>query len=920
MRPINIKMSAFGPYADVTEIDASKLGEKGLYLITGDTGAGKTTIFDAICFVLFGEPSGRNREVSMFRSKYARPETPTEVEMLFSHAGKEYFVKRNPEYMRPSKRGDKYTKQVAGAELHMPDGRVITKVSDVNTAVEEILGFNKNQFSQMAMLAQGDFLKLLLADTKERMEIFRKLFNTEPYQRLQDMLHEKYRDTESKVSDGRKSIKQYINGIEADKDDVLSLEVEKAKKGELLTDDVKILLDKLITKDKSVREKLNTESQKITRELETVNANLGAAGELEKNKKEIENTHISLEEKLKVLEQYKISVSETEKALKDKAELEDAARKIEHDLPEYERAETVKREITVLEEDIKTLSERVTAGEEKVASLEKHIRDMKNELSSLGDTGAELVKQKGEKVSCEEAIIKIEKLSEEYDKYAAQKIKLTKAQEKYRKDDAAFNEINNMYEAMEQRYRDGQAGIIASRLIEGEPCPVCGSVTHPKKACLTEDIPSEEALKDAKQKSEKARGNREKSSEAASGENKVFITLEESLRKNALDILDTDNIDILTDRISEERIRLQEKLNDLQEKIGKEEKNLSRKKELDECIPGEEEKLKALNQKADIDKNARTEKESVKKEKESNLSDIINKLAYKDKKSAEKDMRRFREDAEKLQSAYDKAKNKYDEHNTFVEGLKTKIITLESTIKNSEEYDIEEMRHKQELLNNEHQAVVDNISEISSRLRNNETALKNITEQSEAISETERELQWIGALADTANGRLKEKDKIMLETYIQTTYFDRIIQRANIRLLKMSGAQYELIRMKESADGRSKSGLDLGVIDHYNGTERSVRTLSGGESFIASLSLALGLSDEIQVSAGGIRIETLFVDEGFGTLDSESLDMAYRALADLTEGNKLVGIISHVEELKDRIDRQVVVKKEKSGGSHIEIV
>ena len=177
MRPINIKMSAFGPYADVTEIDASNLGEKGLYLITGDTGAGKTTIFDAICFVLFGEPSGRNREVSMFRSKYARPETPTEVEMLFSHAGKEYFVKRNPEYMRPSKRGDKYTKQVAGAELHMPDGRVITKVSDVNTAVEELLGFNKNQFSQMAMLAQGDFLKLLLADTKERMEIFRKLFN-----------------------------------------------------------------------------------------------------------------------------------------------------------------------------------------------------------------------------------------------------------------------------------------------------------------------------------------------------------------------------------------------------------------------------------------------------------------------------------------------------------------------------------------------------------------------------------------------------------------------------------------------------------------------------------------------------------------------------------------------------------------------
>ena len=180
----------------------------------------------------------------------------------------------------------------------------------------------------------------------------------------------------------------------------------------------------------------------------------------------------------------------------------------------------------------------------------------------------------------------------------------------------------------------------------------------------------------------------------------------------------------------------------------------------------------------------------------------------------------------------------------------------------------------------------------------------------------EKRYGYVSSLADTANGKLSGKEKIMLETYIQTTYFDRIIARANLRFMKMSDAQYELKRLEEASNNRSQSGLDLGVIDHYNGSQRSVKTLSGGESFMAALSLALGLSDEIQSSAGGIQIDTMFVDEGFGTLDSDSLELAYNALAGLTEGNRLVGIISHVSELKDKIDKQIVVTKEKSGGSN----
>ena len=249
MRPLNIYVSAFGPYAGEVNIDIGKLGDRGLYLITGDTGAGKTTIFDAICYALYGASSGGNRDGSMLRSLYADPSTPTEVELTFVHNDKKYTVKRNPEYMKPKDRGEGFTKRTADAELTLPDGRVITKIKDVDTEIEKILGINKDQFSQIVMLAQGDFLKLLLAETKDRIKIFRDIFKTEYYQMLQNELEQRRKDIFIRVEDGLKSVKQYIDGIMADKDDVLSIEADKAKAGNMTTEDVISLLDRLIDKD-----------------------------------------------------------------------------------------------------------------------------------------------------------------------------------------------------------------------------------------------------------------------------------------------------------------------------------------------------------------------------------------------------------------------------------------------------------------------------------------------------------------------------------------------------------------------------------------------------------------------------------------------------------------------------------------------
>ena len=920
MRPISLKISAFGPYAGVTEIDMNQLGENGLYLITGDTGAGKTTIFDAICYALFGEPSGPNRDASMFRSKYAASDTPTEVELTFVHAKKEYRVRRNPEYQRPAKKGEGMTKQVADAELYLPDGNVITKVKDVTAKVESILGINREQFSQISMLAQGDFLKLLLAETKDRMEIFRELFKTMYYQKLQYVLDDKRKEVYGEAEDGKKSVKQYIDGIQVDKDDVLSIEVSKAKDDKMTTEDVVALLDKLIGQDMAEQDSLNAELNKINTQLEEVNGNIGATQTLIQAKKDMEDAKAELEKEEPKLSAYEGIVKEAEDALEAKTELEKKAHRIEAELQRYDEVEDLKQSIADIDKEIEKQTKLLDEKENKKSELFEQINKQKDELNGIKDSGTELEKLNNEKRSVEKEITEFAEIGEDFDAFEKKTDELKSAQEQYKKDDASFGELNAMFEAMDQRFRDGQAGILADKLQDGEPCPVCGSTLHPAKAHLTEDIPTEKALEKAKKDSENARSIREKSAEKASGINKVLETMEVSLKKKASDKLGHEDIENLGEKIEEAIDSKKNLLKQVMDKISVEEKNIQRKKELEKTIPDSENKFSTLVEEiGTIQQNVKANKAS-KTEQEKQFEKLSKDLQFEDKKTAYKEMNNLLEKAEKLQEEYEKAKENYDNLKSKIDELKTRINTIKESIKNSKDVDLDVEIEKKNQLDSARAVCVESKGIVGSRINNNENIRTSIISKADQIAEIEKKLQWVKALSDTANGKLSGKEKIMLETYIQTTYFDRIIRRANLRFFTMSSGQYELVRMKEASNARSKSGLELGVIDHYNGSERSVKTLSGGESFIASLSLALGLSDEVQASAGGIRVETMFVDEGFGSLDSEALDMAYKALAGLTEGNKLVGIISHVTELKNKIDKQVVVTKEKSGGSRVEIV
>ncbi len=919
MRPIYLKLSAFGPYAGQTEIDMNQLGENGLYLITGDTGAGKTTIFDAICFALFGEPSGCSREVSMFRSKYAEPETPTEVELTFMHAGKEYTIKRNPDYMRPSKRGEGFTKQNADVVLSMPDGRVLTK-KNADSEILNLLGINRNQFSQIAMLAQGDFLKLLLAETKDRIVIFRELFHTNYYQTLQGKLDDERKKINDQVDKERERIKQYIEGILVDKDDVLSIDVDKAKNDGMTTEDVVELLEKLLDQDFAYKDKLEADLEKMNNELETVNANIGAAELLQQSKEQMEKARIELDKERPKLSLYEEDYKKTETALRAKSELEKAAHKIEAELPRYDETEDLKKKISEHRNLIKEYSDNLSTTETRKERETNELSGLKAELATIKDSGIELEKLKGDKNSIESEIKVIEDVSKDLGEYNKKARELSAAQEKYRADDEEFNKLNSIYESMDQRFRDGQAGILAEKLKAGEPCPVCGSTTHPAKAHLTDDIPSEQALNKAKKDSEHARKHRDKSAEDASGIRSALESMKNGLINKSEDFLKTEDLSELSDILVEKKSDCNNRLSEVEKKIKNEEQNIIRKKELEDSIPKKEKQLSDTdNEIAELKKKI-AEQKTGETDKAEQLSKLSENLRFEDKKAATTEKDRLLKESETLQKAYDDSKKKFDDYKQIIDKLKTRIGTLEDNINNSKAHDLKAEIKKQVELKSAVNECIDLKSTVDSRINNNEKIRENIISKAEKIVEIEKKLQWVKALSDTANGKLKGKEKVMLETYIQATYFDKIIRRANLRLFTMSSGQYELVRLKDASSIQGQKGLELGVIDHYNGSQRSVKTLSGGESFLASLSLALGLSDEVQASAGGIRVETMFVDEGFGSLDTDSLDMVYKALAGLTEGNKLVGIISHVTELKDKIDKQIVVTKEKSGGSIVEIV
>lgn len=909
MRPVYIRMSALGPYAGIQELNMEELGAGGLYLITGDTGAGKTTIFDAITFALYGEASGDSREAGMLRSKYADPSVPTEVKLTFIYGGKTYSVCRNPEYERPTKRGTGMTMQKAEAELIYPDGRVVTKPKDVTAAVTEIMGVNREQFCQIAMIAQGKFRDLIEKGTTERQKIFREIFRTAPYQQVQDILKGKYRALERECATLRESVKQYIQGILWNKDASEETPVEEVM--ELLTEQNKA--------DQEIQAGLLEELQQKEQVLQKIRSEL----ERDRERKKRQKLYLELQDRRKAQQE---QITELQKRYREeqgkepeRRRLADEISRLESLMPQYLHLEELKKNERADQDEREKLSGKQRQYEAKQEELKGKIQEGREADESLADASEEYQKLLFESEKHQKYMERLQNLSKVILQYEKLQQDLLVKQREYQTERDKVRKKEMDYRAKNQAFLDEQAGILAQTLVEDQPCPVCGSIHHPAPAEQNPGAPSKDELELLQQELEQCRVREAEASRKAGELLGNVQSRAESIKREAEGLELTGTLEEMKHQLADLQKQGQTAEKQLQQEKGLASEKVKQKDMWNRLLPEQEKALEKVTEELQQIRERQAAVESKQKAAGEEIQRLTEVLPYPGQKEAQEKHIELVQKQNVMKRQLEQAEKAVQTAEVEIAGTEGRLKELRQQLEEAVEADTEALRQKQAEIETEKAACEERGKELHHRIQNNQSVLKNLQNRSKELVEKEKQYTMVRSLAVTALGNIPGKEKIMLETYVQMTYFDRIIARANTRLMVMTGGQYEMKRRRGSSNLRSQSGLELDVIDHYNGSERSIRTLSGGESFQASLSLALGLADEIQASAGGIRLDTMFVDEGFGSLDSESLEQAVQALAGLAESKRLVGIISHVDELKNRIDRQIVVKKERSGGSTAEI-
>lgn len=1038
MRPLKLGLSAFGPYAELQTIDFTLLKDKNIFLITGPTGAGKTTIFDAISYALFGEASGSSRDKDSLRSDFASPETQTFIELEFELRDKVYKISRFPQQERKKSRGEGFILKNTEAQLLLPNGEVITKVNNVDEKISELLGINKNQFKQIVMLPQGEFRKLLEADSSERELIFRKIFSTETFEAIQKRLDEQKRTLYRSISDIKTKRDAHIKHIDAGSDELLLMLIN--------SDDLNIIeiissIKELIISDEALSIVLNKDIQEMKSKLELINKNIIEGEEInkklqEKNKLQADyTTHLSMKD---IYEEKKLNLLKARKALEVKLveasllDRENSLKMKEKDFKEAcQNLEVSKNNLFICKEQylkeeasepkrkflsdtiaaLKMQQNKIISYEEKVKSITTLKKELQNKENQLSKFKSALYEEnlKIEKINNDLlAVEKAQTEKEKFDKAISLKelfikdlLSLHKTTQNYIKNLDAYNTLKKefeefeknykakklQYEILEDNFRKGQAGLLAKDLNEGTPCPVCGSTTHPNTAKLITGVPTEEKLNMAKSEYDTLKDERDKKLQALSDLNGIisnsFNVLKEQVEilkpytDKGLSALDGKEIIKLTielgtkcrselnsfielqaehikniknqsfletsHKVSSDNIKNYEASiitleNDYREYYGKVKSQEELIMSIEKEIPSEIRSSEKLSLKIKHIENDLTTLIDAFKLAQDNYNNANTKYASSltDKEVKEKNIEaavkevnfwKYKLDSQILTAGF----NDYNEYShykmaeeninnlekdisQYFEKLKSLEDSKNKAIRETETLnpvDIDSFKISLNKLKFDEQELTTKDKTLFSRIINNKKALEEIENITNSIKAEEEKYSVIAELSNVANG--DNSERITFERYVLAAYFDEIILAANLRLSKMSGGRFVLSRKSEKGKGRKQEGLELEVYDNYTGKSRHVKTLSGGESFKASLSLALGLADVVQSYAGGINLDTLFIDEGFGTLDPESLDNSIQCLIDLQKGGRLVGIISHVPELKERIDAKLEIKPAKEG-------
>lgn len=922
MRPIKLTISAFGPYAAETVIPFQEFGQQGLFLITGDTGAGKTSIFDAITYALFGESSGEDRNASMFRSTYADESRPTFVELEFVYNNMTYVVRRSPKQMRPKERGTGLTPQNPTASLKVGENAPITNLNEVNAKLKEILGVDYKQYSQIAMIAQGKFRELLLASTKDRGEIFRSIFKTLPYETLQKKLQEDAKALYGQLQDRRKSVKQYIEGSQCVEGDSHAEALREAKSrvndDKMPIPDACALIETILKEDEQHKKATDVETLELEKQIKEVNAQIQSIDKYNEDKKK-HDLAVERQQTMetKVRPELDQKLSEVNSHQNTINELTTVIPQMELLMPKYQEYTKCLKEIEATVENLSTNAAALEKGQKSFDELQQLIANKETELAGIEESGAEVAETQNTKSKLETKLTNLQTLESDISQLNKQEANLpallasVKEAENIRKrEEADYNEKYHLFIAE-------QAGYLAEALQEGEACPVCGSTHHPKLAAKAPEAPTKKVLETLKKNVEELTNEVQKAQTDFSNEKKVVETKKEHLQRRASELIGDCPWDMVMATIKSELADTRQQVKTLSENLIRLKKRKERKDQLEKDLPIDRQTLNQKLEKLNTLRNQKTQWETEQKSLIANRDKMKADLTFESETKAREALESKKSQKATLEKAIATATEAIQTYDKRHAELLGSIKELAKNIQQAPEGNKEDKQQELHDLNTKKKQLQNTSQNLATNITINQKVLSNVKAVSQSIETIEKEYQMKKILSDTANGQISGKERISLETYVQSAYFDRIIRRANVRLMVMSSGQYELRRRTDST-GNAQTGLELNVLDHYNGSQRDVRSLSGGESFKASLSLALGLSDEIQESSGGIQLDTLFVDEGFGSLDENSLQQALKALNELTKGNRLIGIISHVAELKN-IEKQIVVTKNNQDYSQVEI-
>ncbi len=894
MKPIKLTMCAFGPYKEETIIEFEKFGENGLFLVTGDTGAGKTTIFDAISFALFNDVSGSNRPISSLRSDFADSED-TFVELEFEHKNTRYTVRRNPPYERKKKSGEGTTKNVADALL-MYDDKIITKISNVNEKIIEIIGINAKQFKQIAMLAQGEFLNILFAKSEDRTEIFRKIFETDIYNIITKNLNEL-------AKKDRIILEQLKTTFETNSKNIIWKQMPVTVE---LLDYRKIVESEIDNLLANIEKEVETQKQEYD-EFEK---------EVEKNLKDTKK----LEDKITKTKDQNKKIEEYQKLKAIQATLKEQEKDIKEDEKKLEKSERILATVLPKEKILEKLSDEISKNKKQIEKL-ANILEIEKETEKKNNEDIKKIEQL-KKILKEYTIIqdenkKIQELNRKINDITKLNDEKEKEIKKYEKNNKTYQEKSEEYLKQEDAFFKEQAGILAEKLEKGKPCPVCGSKEHPNKANKSENVLTKEELQDLKEEKEELENQnakyKEKITVIKTKVDSIIAEIPESKEKEFNLEKYIKEIKMQNKKVEEKISKQKEIFDSIYYKIANKYSNIEEfdfegfKEEFDKKI--KEDANKMLENKTLLLKTKEIEEGNNKeyKEKHDEYLETIKKIGFKNEEDYKKNSLGEKE-ISKIRKAIEEYKEKTISNKAKLEGL-------EKEVRKKQIVDVSEDEEKlQELLKIQKEQKKTHLK-LKSSLDSNEKFNRLLQKTAIELKEQMKKVAKIEELSRIASGTAYGKQKITFEQYVQATYFDMIICEANKRLINMTDNRYTLLRKKSANRLSEKMALDLDVLDNYNGKIRDVKSLSGGESFKAALALALGLADIIQSYSGGVVINTLFIDEGFGTLDVESREQAINTLIQLAGDNKLIGIISHVTELKERLDKKIVVTKTQNGSN-----